>query len=440
MTVPIPPGVYDIVPRDPKEPWRSSYIWNRVETVLREVAESFCCREVRLPMFERTELFQRSVGESSDIVSKEMYTFEDRGGRSLSLRPEGTASVMRACIDKQLYLLPEAQRLFYLGPMFRYDRPQAGRYRQFYQFGVEMIGNPHPEQDAELIQMIWTMHERLGMKDVVIGLNSLGNEATRRHYREALQAHCRPHFSEMSEESQRRFHVNPLRILDSKDERDKEVLKGAPTIEKFLDEVSRRHFARVQELLTALEVPFSIAASLVRGLDYYNHIVFEVTSGKLGAQNAVAGGGRYDGLMKELGGPDLPAVGFAIGLERLILTLLKTEGVEMGPPKIRLHIIPLGEKAVQAAMCLAGRVREGNVSCFLDLSARKLKAAMQQASGMGSEYVLVLGEEELTTCRAELKEMSTGRTQSFPLDAIPRFFQKSAQESAFDHFTSCNKC
>ncbi|HXF28881.1 MAG TPA: histidine--tRNA ligase, partial [Chlamydiales bacterium] len=299
MAIPIPTGTFDILPEDPKELWRSSHLWNYVESVLRSHARLYGFEEIRTPLFERIELFKRSVGDTSDIVSKEMYDFEDKGGRHLALRPEGTASVIRSFVEKQLHTQKAQHRLFYIGPMFRYERPQSGRYRQHHQFGVEVLGAARPELDAELIEMCVSLYEKLGLQNLSVYINSLGDKETRVTFKERLKAYLQPKLSELSAESQRRFETNPLRIFDSKDEKDKEIIKGAPTILDCLTPECEAHFSAVRKVLDHLGIRYEVNAQLVRGLDYYTKTVFEITSGELGAQNTVGAGGRYDGLVKD---------------------------------------------------------------------------------------------------------------------------------------------
>jgi histidyl-tRNA synthetase len=290
MAIQSPTGVFDILPVVPKEQWRAAHLWQHVEEVCKHLALDYGFSEIRTPMFERAELFVRSIGDETDVVSKEMYIFEDRGGRELALRPEGTASVIRALVAEGVFSPVHALRYFYIGPMFRYDRPQAGRFRQFHQFGVEVFGVGAPEQDAELIAMMMQLYYRLGLPNLKAYINSLGDTVCRARFREALLTYLSSHLSSMSEDSKRRFDKNPLRILDSKDPGDQEIVQGAPSILDYLSPEDAAHFQRVQELLTLLHIPFEVSPLLVRGLDYYQRTVFEVTSGKLGSQNTIGGG------------------------------------------------------------------------------------------------------------------------------------------------------
>ena len=340
MTIQSVTGVFDVLPVVPQEPWRAVHLWQYVEGVCKQLATDYGFSEIRTPMFERVELFKRSIGDETDIVSKEMYVFQDRGGRELALRPEGTASVIRALISEQRFTPIQALRYFYIGPMFRYERPQAGRFRQLHQFGVEVFGVGAAEQDAELIAMLFQLFRRLGLPQLTTYINSLGDKECRAKFREQLLGYLSGHLSQLSEDSQRRFERNPLRILDSKDHHDQEVLRNAPSIIDCLSPEDAAHFRRVQELLTMLGIPFEVSPLLVRGLDYYQKTVFEVASGKLGAQNTVGAGGRFDGLFKQLGGPDLPSAGWAAGIERIIHLLLK-EGLcdTIAAPPLTLVVV-----------------------------------------------------------------------------------------------------
>lgn len=431
MTIPSPPGVFDILPSDPKEIWRSSHLWNYLEALIRETALQFGYREIRTPIFERTELFQRGVGETSDIVSKEMYIFEDKGKRSMALRPEGTAPAMRAVIENQLCVETPIQKLFYIGPMFRYDRPQAGRYRQHHQFGAEAIGNGTPEQDVELIDLIYTLYRRLGLKELKIAINSIGDTASRLAYRDALLAYLRPHAKSLSEDSQRRLELNPLRILDSKDPKDREISANAPAILDFLNKECQEHFARVKELLQAIDIPFEVAPRLVRGLDYYNKTVFEIVSGDLGAQNSIGGGGRYDGLLKQLGGPDLPAIGFGTGLERILQTMINQKVPLPHMPHSLLFLIPLGEAAQKFCFKLLHELRQHHISVQMDFSGRKLNKIMQYANSLQCKFTTVIGENELSANLITLKEMATGKTYQVHLDNLIKTLEIESKSKDF---------
>ncbi|MDP1835245.1 MAG: histidine--tRNA ligase [Chlamydiales bacterium] len=416
-----PPGVFDIIPGEEREPWRNSLLWQYVEDVMRTLAKQYGYQEIRTPVIERTELFQRSVGETSDIVSKEMYTFEDRGGRSLSLRPEGTAAVMRAFINAQMHVNAPIHKLFYIAPMFRYDRPQAGRYRQHHQFGAEAIGCCVPEQDAELIDLLHSVYRKLGLTNLKVLINSIGDDQSRENYRDALRDYLRPHFEKLSADSQRRFDANPLRIIDSKDSTDQELCRGAPSILDFLSPSSAEFFAEVRACLDRLQIPYEVSNSLVRGLDYYNQTVFEIVSSDLGAQSSIGGGGRFDGLIKQLGGPDLPSAGFGTGIERIIQTMLK-QGVALpDQPRPKLFIVPLGDAARRACFGIMGDLRRFGLDVEMDFTGKKLAKVMSYADQIKAKYVAVIGENELASGSTELKEMASGNKQHVAFSDLAEF-------------------
>lgn len=420
MEYSIPKGVFDILPEQPKPEngWCASAHWQYVEEVMRQTALEYGFREIRTPIFERTELFVRGVGESSDIVTKEMFTFLDKAERSMTLRPEGTAAVMRSFVENRLYQIPTLHKFFYLGPMFRYERPQAGRYRQHYQFGAEAIGIGKPEQDVELIDMLCTLYGRLGLKNLSVMLNSVGDAATREPYQKALSDYLRPHFEKLSAESQVRFHKNVLRILDSKDPQDQKLLEGAPSILEMLNGEAQDHFQKVQSLLKDLKIPFSINSKLVRGLDYYNKTVFEITSSALGAQNTIGAGGRFDGLIAMLGGPDLPAIGFATGIERILQTMVKQGAAFPPPPHPLVFLIPLGEASAPYCFKLLAELRHEGIAAEMDLSGKKIQHGLQLADKLGATYAVVVGDEELKKEEIKLKEMKTRAERSVRLSEL----------------------
>ena len=418
MKYSIPPGVFDIIPVDDQEQWKSSYLWAYVEKIIRETAKDYGYQEIRTPLFERTELFHRSVGDTSDIVSKEMYTFEDKGGRSLSLRPEGTAPVMRAFVEHQLDRKAPIQKLFYIAPMFRYERSQAGRYRQHHQFGAEAIGNGSPEQDVELIDLLYTLSQRLGLKNLTLHINSIGDQASRLAFRQALKDYLSPYFSRLSPESQTRLEVNPLRILDSKNREDQEIIAQAPSILDFLTDEAKTHFEEVKRLLTLLDIPYQINPLLVRGLDYYNKTVFEVVAGSLGAQNSIGGGGRYDGLLNTLGGADLPSIGFGTGIERILQTLLNQHAPTPEQPHPTVFLAPLGEKAKDTCFSLVHTLRKEGISSQMDFSTKKIGKILQYADQIRATYVIVIGDQEIEKQEVEIKEMKSGQKERVPLSSL----------------------
>jgi len=423
MNIAIPTGTFDIIPEDKKDIWRSSYLWRYVEDRIREHAQSYGFEEIRTPIFERAELFIRGVGDTSDIVSKEMYLFEDKGGRKMALRPEGTAPVIRSFIEKRLYTDSKEQRLYYLAPMFRYERPQAGRYRQHHQFGVEVFGSKAPEVDAEIIEMCFSLYKKLGMSHLTVAINSLGDTQAREAFREAFQEYLRPHYDALSKESQNRFEKNPLRIFDSKDAKDQEIIQNAPTILDFLSPECRARFERVQEILTYLEVPFEVRSHLVRGLDYYTNTVFEIISGELGAQNSVGGGGRFDGLVKELGGPQTSSIGFGTGIERILQTLIKQKAPLPERPRPDLYLIPLGEKATLYVSKMTQEVRQSGFFALCNTGQKKLKSSMQQADASRARYSLVLGDREVEEGKCKIKDMDKKESHMIELNEVSLFLK-----------------
>ncbi len=402
MEYTIAKGTYDILPfeKEEEDKWRESSRWQYIEAVLRETAHAYGFQEMRTPIFEKTELFVRSVGEGTDIVSKEMYTFIDKGDRSLTLRPEGTAPSMRAFVENKLYAQGRVHKYYYLGPMFRYERPQSGRYRQHHQFGAEALGNSAPEQDAELIDLLCEIYRRLGLKNLTVCINSVGDAQTRSQYKKALLDYLTPRATELSSDSQERLAKNVLRILD------------------YLQPACKAHFERVLHLLDTLHIAYQVKPTLVRGLDYYNKTVFEVTAGELGAQNSVGGGGRYDGLTSALGGPDLPAVGFATGLERLLQTMSRQHAPFPAPPHPTFFFIPLGEKALAFCFEHLCRLRHEGIAAEIDLSAKKIGHSLSLAGALGAQYALIIGDDELASERATLKNLSTRETQQIAFEDL----------------------
>jgi len=428
MAIPIPKGVFDLLPDPPeKEGWKASALWQYVERLIRDQARLYGYREIRTPAFERTELFARGVGAGTDIVSKEMYNFEDRAGRLMSLRPEGTAPVIRSFLENHLEQTAHLQKLYYISPMFRYERQQAGRYRQHHQFGVEVIGSDAPELDAEIIDLLLNLYQKLGLKNLTLHLSSLGDAQDRGPFREALKKHFRPHLSKLSEESQTRFEKNPLRILDSKDPKDQELIESAPSMLEFLSDEAKTHFEAVQERLFALDVPFEVNKRLVRGLDYYNRTVFEITAEELGAQNSLGGGGRYDGLLKTLGGPDLPAIGFGAGLERLIQTMLGQKVDLPAPPHPTLYLIPVGEEITRAAFLLASNLRKQGIATDVELTGKRVKGGLKIAQTLQIPFVAIIGEEELKSGMCELKEMAKRTVLKVPLNQLAKTIQEMSR-------------
>jgi histidyl-tRNA synthetase len=410
-----PRGTSDILPAD-------SWKWQAVEQIARQLCAVYHFAEIRTPIFEHTELFHRGVGEASDIVTKEMYTFDDRGGRSMTLRPEGTAGVVRAIIESAILNDQGARtKVFYLGPNFRFERPQSGRLRQHHQFGVEAFGIAEPEQDVECIELQMDFYRRCRIRDLQLHINSLGDRESKQRYRDALVAYLTPMAGQLGEDSQRRLSVNPLRILDSKDPRDQEACKNAPPAAESLSQKSQEHFARVQQLLTDAALPFMVSPNLVRGFDYYTETLWEVTAGGLGAQNALGGGGRYDALVEQLGGRPTPGVGFGSGLERLLLAL-EGQGVSLPEPEGKLiWLVYHGPAAKSACWKLLRELRDARFAADLDPSDRSVRAQFRVADREKARFCLTMGENELAEAVVELKDLTTGTQTKTPLaEIIPK--------------------
>lgn len=418
-------------------------IWQYVEETARIIMHDYRYSEIRTPMFESYDIFARSVGDTSDIVSKEMYDFYDKGDRHLALKPEGTAPIVRAYVENKLFgpEYPKPLKVYYLSPMFRYERPQGGRSRQFHQLGVEVIGSDNPAVDVESIALVWDLLAELGVQDTKLVLNSLGKKDDRLKYREALIAYLEPFFDELSEDSKNRLHNNPLRVLDSKDKRDKEIVKDAPSILEFLSEESKNHFEAVQTMLTDLEIPFTIDANMVRGLDYYQDTIFEImTSSKVfGAETTICGGGRYDGLIEEFGGPSSPSFGFGLGLERLVL-LLQKQNIEIPElNELDVYLVGIGEETNRESLKLVQSIRNAGFSADRDYMNRKPKAQFRSASKYGAKVVITIGEEELEKREVKLKVMKTGKEISVSFNDIYQDFERifnqtTADMTAFDEF------
>ena len=406
-----PRGTKDILPD-------SVGSWNYVEQKIRDICARFGYEEIRTPMFEHTELFHRGIGEGTDVVDKEMYTFEDRGGRSITLRPENTASAVRAYLQNKLYGDGALTKLFYIGSMFRYDRPQAGRMREFHQFGVEALGEANPAVDAEIILLAMEFLKSLGLKDLKLSLNSVGCPSCRPAYRKALQDYLRPHLEELCGDCKERFERSPLRILDCKADADKEFMTGAPNITDCLCDECREHFEKVQSFLRDAGVDFELDPRLVRGLDYYTKTAFEIKYAPLGAQSAVAGGGRYDGLIAEMGGNPTPAVGFATGLERVLLALEKQGLLPEQEKKADAFVVALGAEAQSAGFKLLQKLREAGLKALMDYAGRSMKAQMKQAGKAGARFALILGEDEIKENAVMLKDMEKSEQQKVSLDEV----------------------
>jgi len=402
-----PRGTQDVLPPDSRR-------WSALESRIRSLAERFGYGEIRTPLFESVDLFVRGVGDATDIVEKEMYQFTDRGGREIALRPEWTAPVVRAALEHHLFAQGPL-RLYYIGPIFRYERPQKGRYRQSHQFGVECFGYAGPEADVEVVALAWELVRSCGIADATLRLNTLGDAECRPRYRQALLEHFRPSLGALSEDSRRRLERNPLRLLDSKDPADRPLVETAPAFESVICEACREHFEAVKAYLEVAGIPFSVDPRVVRGLDYYNRTVFEITSNLLGAQSAICGGGRYDGLVASLGGPAVPAVGFALGLERFLLALEASGAVEETPRR-GVQAIALGTQARGALVPIVAAFRRTlDEPTYADYEERKLLAHLKIADRNRARFGLILGSEELAAGVVVLRDLEERTDRRLPL-------------------------
>lgn len=388
-----PKGTYDILPTDIKK-------WQYLESVFRSVCSYYNVKEIRTPMFERSEVFHRGVGETTDIVKKETYTFTDRGNRSMTLRPEGTASIVRAFVENKLYAGALPQKVFYYGPMFRYERPQAGRYRQFTQFGVEAFGADSPLLDAEVISMAYNIYSILGLEQLVVKINTLGDQKSRDDYKKALKDYLEPQREGLCKDCQERIDSNPLRVLDCKIDK----FENPPRMSEYRTEEAQNYFNETLEFLDALSIPYEVDDTLVRGLDYYNHTVFEVqaTIEGFGSQSTLCGGGRYNGLVKEFGGPDIPGIGFAFGVDRTLLAL-EAAGIELSKPEfINCYVATFPETRAEGARLVEGLRLNGFIS-EMSHEEKSLKAQLKQADKLNAEAILVLGVDEFNEGKVQVK-------------------------------------
>ena len=417
MAYSAPRGTVDLLPEQTKN-------WQYLEQLLRTIAYNYNVKEIRVPIFEHTELFNRTVGDTTDVVSKEMYNFKDRGDRSLTLRPEGTAGVGRAFVEHKLYVNPDKlTKLYYMGPMFRYERPQKGRNRQFHQFGVEMLGLENPEVDVECMVMAVTIVEALGLKDVKLHINSLGDDESRDAYRKALQDHFRDHLDELCDDCKQRFEKNPLRILDCKVDKNHPLMNTAPKTIDYLNESSKAHFEKVCALLDDLEIPYEVDTNLVRGLDYYCHTVFEVITDdpSFGNASTLGGGGRYNKMIKELGGPETPGVGFAFGMERLALAL--DDLLDEEEDGIDVYIMPLGDEAKDLGMQIITMLRANGLSCDMDYANRSMKAMFKTVDRMNAHFAMIIGEDEVKNEVVNIKCTHSKTQDTVKLENIMEYIE-----------------
>ena len=408
-------GTYDVLPNDADR-------WQRVETHVRGFITRAGYSEIRTPAFEKTELFTLSVGEDSDVVSKEMYSWTDQGGTDLTLKPEYTASVMRSYIQHNLGAQSPLTKLYYLDNLFRRERPQKGRYRQFRQYGIEAIGSPHPEQDAEIIAIAYELLIELGIKDITLKLNSIGSPECRNEYRQALKDFLQPHLDKLSEISRKRFDSNPLRIFDTKIDFEIALLQDAPTITSFLTPDDANHFNEVQTYLEVLGVPFTLDTALVRGLGYYTRTTFEIISGNLGAQDALCGGGRYDKLVETLGGKPTPAVGFAAGLERILIAMNEVD-IDQKIQADKIYLIGLGDAVRPTMLKILGEARKAGLNMEFDSLRRSVKSQMREANKIGASLAIILGDKELKDKSVQIKDLKNGQQESISIDSIISYIQ-----------------
>lgn len=420
MAVKKPRGTNDFFGED-------AVLMKKIEDTVREVCEAFGIKELRTPMFEYTELFARGVGETTDIVQKEMFTFEDRGGRSLTLKPEGTAGAARAFVENSMYGNAQPTKLYYITSCFRNERPQAGRYKEFHQFGVEMYGTYSAYADAELISLVYEILNRLGLKNIRLKLNSLGGNQCRQKYNDVLKKYIGENINNMCPDCKERFGKNPLRVLDCKNEHCQQIIGDAPAILDVLGDECKAHFDALQTSLTAMGIPFEVDKKIVRGLDYYTKTVFEFVSDDIGSQGTICGGGRYDNLVKECGGPDTGAVGFAMGIERIMM-VLRNQGAKLPEEtKPLLYIGSIGDKGAVKAQELGYALRKAGIPVEYDVVGRSVKAQMKYADKLGANYNIVLGDDEIENDSVRLKNMLDGSQEQIKLSDIAEIMKSKLQ-------------
>ena len=407
-------GTHDILPENSKK-------WQRLEKIIHNNASLYGYEEIRTPIIEEAGLFNRGIGQDTDIVSKEMYSWVDRDKTNIALRPEMTASVVRSFIQHSLGSQSSLQRLYYMGPSFRRERPQKGRQRQFHQFGVEAIGSKNPEQDAEVIALGWDILSKTGINNLELRLSSIGSEDCRNRYRNALVKFLKPYTLQLSEVSQQRLINNPLRILDTKNKDEIDIIKSAPIIEEFYTKEDRNHFAQVKDYLKSIDIPFSLDPLLVRGLDYYTQTTFEIISNDIGAQDALLGGGRYDGLIESLGGKDTPAVGFAAGMERILLAIDGLE--EKENMKKIIYMVCVEKDALGAVQQIAKELRKLDINVVLETLRRSIKAQMREANKCDADYAIIIGEEEHNQKTVQVKNLNDGNQKTINQTDLFNYFK-----------------
>ncbi|MGQ9644046.1 MAG: histidine--tRNA ligase, partial [Ignavibacterium sp.] len=404
-------GTKDILPSDIRK-------WYHLENLVKKIFQNYNYKEIRTPIFEETSLFARGIGEETDIVSKEMYTFKDRSDTSITLKPEMTAGVVRAFIEHSLAEKQPLTKVFYISPMFRQERPQAGRLRQFHQFGAEALGSTSPLLDAEMIEMAFEILKRLGLKDLSVKINSLGIPSARENYKNELRKYLADKKNKLTEESRIRFEKNILRIFDSKAEQDQEIMKNAPLLLDYLDDESKRDFDIVKNYLTNLNIPFEVEPKLVRGLDYYTKTTFEIISGKVGAQSSLCGGGRYDLLVEELGGKPTPGVGFAAGMERILLACENENVLNLPEPYIDVYLVRIENDLILKVSEIASALRKNDLMVDYDYLARSVKAQMREANKLNARFVLFVGGDEYKNGELVLKNLATSEQEKIKVNEL----------------------
>ena len=405
-------GTQDILPDQ-------STRWQDLELTIQKIMDCYGYKEIRTPAFEHSEVFSQGVGEETDIVSKEMYSWTDQGGDNLTLKPELTAPVARSFIQHNLGVQNSINKLYYIDALFRRERPQKGRYRQFHQFGIEVFGSENPETDVEVIALAMHVFHKLGLKGLTLQLNSIGSPECRNNYRNAIKNFLAPHFDQLSQTSQDRYNNNPLRILDTKSPDEKEILKDAPNISNYWTIDDKNHFDEVCNLLKHIKIDYQLSPSLVRGLDYYTRTTFEITSNELGAQNAICGGGRYDGLVEKLGGKPTPGIGFAAGIERLLLASSSDNKLR----NIQIYIVGIGNDVRPTMINLAEELRSNDIRTSFDYLRRSIKAQMREANKLGAQYAIIIGEDELKDKSVIIKDLSTSNQEKITLDSVQKYMK-----------------
>ena len=405
-------GTQDILPDQ-------STIWQDLELTIQKIMDCYGYKEIRTPAFEHSEVFSQGVGQETDIVSKEMYSWTDQGGDNLTLKPELTAPVARSFIQHNLGVKNSINKLYYIDALFRRERPQKGRYRQFHQFGIEVFGSENPETDVEVIALAMYVFHKLGLKELTLQLNSIGSQECRNNYRNAIKNFLAPHFDQLSQTSQDRYNNNPLRILDTKSPDEKEILKDAPNISNYWTIDDKNHFDEVCNLLKHIKIDYQLSPNLVRGLDYYTRTTFEITSNELGAQNAICGGGRYDGLVEKLGGKPTPGIGFAAGIERLLLASSSDNKLR----NIQIYIVGIGNDVRSTMIKLAEELRSNDIRTSFDYLRRSMKAQMREANKLGAQYAIIIGEDELIDKSVIIKDLSTSNQEKITLDSVQKYMK-----------------